>query len=510
MNNHDERREDVTFSDPVEWPVAPPAEQRSPGSGRGADGDYDLPPLPKLEPLPSLRPMSPMPRPPWEGESDAPGASPARPAPPPPIGHPDAWARPPADDAQRGSEGAPPPSPMTTSAPSAAPYVVEPPAQSGPSTNGSTAAQMGEPHERASWPESPGPTTARAAGFYPATPAVRPTPAGDRSAGAASPAVARVIENRFGPDAAADTAAERSAAAPSHPAGAGGAGGAGGAVQATGRRGAVEVPRASAAAATHGASRGIGDGNAPSAVEPFAGRHSVAESGGAEAASPGARGRRVLMIGGAEPLGGMVAERLIAAGHRLATHDVTLPANSPVLAEIASATVRVAEPISLPGDRSDTDEVVHTVARAEVALGGLDAIVILPAKRSSVTTLDADVTTWADEWSAALTTEVLAAACAAHIAARSFMARRRAGRIILVANGSGNASAGAMPTSATRAAIGRLGEDLARELGPRGIGVSVVTTGTGGAQDFAMMQVADVVEALLSTPVLSGVNSRIG
>ena len=67
-----------------------------------------------------------------------------------------------------------------------------------------------------------------------------------------------------------------------------------------------------------------------------------------------------------------------------------------------------------------------------------------------------------------------------------------------------------MRTTAIRAAISSLGTDLARELGPHGIGVSVVTTGAGGSRDFALAQVADVVEALLSTPVLSGVSSRIG
>jgi NAD(P)-dependent dehydrogenase (short-subunit alcohol dehydrogenase family) len=67
-----------------------------------------------------------------------------------------------------------------------------------------------------------------------------------------------------------------------------------------------------------------------------------------------------------------------------------------------------------------------------------------------------------------------------------------------------------MPVAATRAAIGRLGADLTRELGPHGIGVSVVSTGPGGAADFAVAQVADVVEALLATPVLSGVVSQIG
>ena len=221
-------------------------------------------------------------------------------------------------------------------------------------------------------------------------------------------------------------------------------------------------------------------------------------------------GLRVLVIGGAEPLGGMIAERLIDAGHRIAVHDVAIPAKGRPDGDPASVAIRTVEPISLQGDRSDSEDVVHTVARAEVALGGLDAIVVLPARQRFQVSLDADAVTWADEWSAALTAEILAAACASHIAARSFLARRRAGRIVLVANGRDGALTGALPTSVTRAAIHRLGADLTRELGPHGIGVSVVTTGPGGTQDFAMTQVADVVEALLATPVLSGVDSQIG
>lgn len=240
------------------------------------------------------------------------------------------------------------------------------------------------------------------------------------------------------------------------------------------------------------------------------GRHAGVEPAIRDESFPLAPGLRVLVIGGSEPLGGMVAERLIRAGHRLAVHGVSIPSEIDFALLGSAATFRMAEPLSLSGDRADAEDMVHSVARAEVALGGLDAVVVLPARQSSAIGLDVDAGTWADAWSLALTTEVLAAACATHIAARSFLARRKAGRIVLVTNGRDGSLSGAMPTSATRAALSRLGADLTRELGPHGIGVSVVTTGPGGTQDFAVAQVADVVEALLSTPVLSGVSSRIG
>lgn len=240
------------------------------------------------------------------------------------------------------------------------------------------------------------------------------------------------------------------------------------------------------------------------------GRHASVPSTRPDDALPFAPRLRVLVVGGAEPLGGMVTERLIDAGHRLAVHGVTVPPELPPSIEVDGERYRVFQPIALAADRSDAEDMVHTVARAEVALGGLDALVMLPAQHGSGVSLDADAGTWADEWSMALTTEVLAAACATHIAARSFLARRRAGRIVLVTNGLDGAQSGAMPAAATRAALTRLGVDLTRELSPHGIGVSVVATGTGGTRDFAVAQVADVVEALLATPVLSGVSSQVG
>jgi NAD(P)-dependent dehydrogenase (short-subunit alcohol dehydrogenase family) len=206
----------------------------------------------------------------------------------------------------------------------------------------------------------------------------------------------------------------------------------------------------------------------------------------------------------------MVAERLLVAGHHLAVHDVTLPADLDTSRAEHGIPAGVPEPVPLSGDRSDAEEMVHTVASAEVALGGLEALVILPVERPARIGLEADAIAWADAWSAALTTEVLSTACAAHIAARSFMARRTAGRIILVANGHDTARSGNLPTGVTAAALTGMGADLARELRPHGIGVSVVTTSPGGTGDFAVAQVADVVSALLATPVLAGVSSRIG
>lgn len=416
----DECREDVTFSDPVGWPETPPPGPHLPDGARAIDRDLDLPPLPTLAPLPALRPMTPMPRPPWETEREA----------------------------EREIEG------TATAAPpaSAASASVPPPPAGHP------AARLGHAAvAQAGSDESDGPVAPPVTEF--AAPAAPGGPLLGRHAGATLPETARLEAPLLGA-ALPETALSDSS------------------LFGSGLQGvATQSPEIKSASAS-GPVR--------------------------------AQALRVVVIGGAEPLGGMIAERLIAAGHRIAVHDVTIPANNRLDRSPASATFRTVEPISLQGDRSDSEDVVHTVARAEVALGGLDAIVVLPARQRFQTSLDADAATWADEWSAALTTEVLAAACASHIAARSFMARRRAGRIVLVAGGRDGAPTGAMPTSVTRAAIARLGADLTRELGPHGIGVSVVTTGPGGTQDFAMTQVADVVEALLATPVLSSVTSQVG
>ena len=479
----------MTFSDPIGRPVPPPAKPRLADYVRAADADLDLPPLPTLEPLPTLRPMPPMPRPPWELDADAtPAAAATRPAPPPPAGHPAAGPerRDAIDDPRTARQEPPDSPPMTTFAPPAAStdregsprspqLALSPPPPLQPSPLPTV---QPSPQASAAWPVSWDVRSTAALGAPFVEPLAEPIEA--------TGSTPQVIENPTVPDVLATS--EPSDVAPTTLIGAG-------------------------EGLAHGTVYEGGVGGA------LVGRHSVADPAGSDAAPPRLR---VVLIGGAEPLGSMVAQRLIAAGHRLAVHDVRLPAGDPDLggaatarsvdrtAAPAAAVIPSVSPISLPGDRSDTDEVVHTVARAEVTLGGLDAIVVLPARHRPSTTLEADATAWADTWSAALTTEVLAAACAAHIAARSFLARRRAGRIVLVADGRDGASTGAMPASAIRAAISSLGTDLARELGPHGIGVSVVTTGAGGSRDFALAQVADVVEALLSTPVLSGVSSRIG
>jgi NAD(P)-dependent dehydrogenase (short-subunit alcohol dehydrogenase family) len=215
----------------------------------------------------------------------------------------------------------------------------------------------------------------------------------------------------------------------------------------------------------------------------------------------------VLVIGGAEPLGQVVADRLAGAGHHLALLDV---AASPAVSRHSAGSAVALRPIELSGDRADVEDVARVVEGADLALAGLDSVVILPGAGCGAVGMDADGTAWADLWSGHLAGDVLAASCAAHAAARLFVAHRRAGRIVLVTgrrepDGTGSAMAAAV----SRAAVGALGAELAAALAPHGIAVSVVTAGAAGA-DFAIGQVADLVAALLSTPVLTGVTARVG
>lgn len=440
----------MTFPDPVGWPDTParPHDDTSAARSGPSDASFDLPPLPTLSPLPMVKPLAPMPRPPWETDVPAMSGDVA------------------ATRAPGGNPGPPPPPSGHPAAEPAGPGWAAP----------------------ASWPTIAAPSPAPAHDPWSAA-ASAPAPAAPAASGTPSPAPAS--EPWMTQPASADTPVvsrpapappESAAPTPEIPS-----------WTPTPVPAPVPAPAASFTTA---------------APQPVTGRHAGADVSTRSDMLPLAPGLRVFMVGGSEPLGNMIAERLILAGHRLAVHGVTLPTD--LQQNIENPTFRLAEPLSLPGDRADAEEIVHSVARAEVTLGGLDAVVVLPAQQAAGTTLDADAATWADDWSLALTTEVLAAACATHIAARSFLARRRAGRIILVTNGRDGSVSGTMPTSATRAALSRLGADLTRELSPHGIGVSVVTTGPGGAQDFAMTQVADVVEALLSTPVLSGLGARIG
>ena len=477
--------EDVTFSDPVGWPRS--AARAAPGP----DDDTGLPPLPTLEPLPRLKPLDPMPQLPWDDDPPAP----TRPAaPPPPANHPAAEPirRPPAIEPAGGY----PTSvtlPVDAASPGAAGHGAANPDSAGhgaPSPGASAEpAIVAGPSPAALEPG----ILAEALPFADAQPFADPQSFVDAPGFEAPGFEAPAFE---GSTATAVSTAERGLP--------------------RGEAAPVEQRTDTGTTATQqffAATPVVADAAAPSAgtsPAPSAGRHATVQAARQDEALPHAPSRRVLVVGGAEPLGGMVAERLIAAGHRIAVNGVTIPAELPPSVEVDGEAYRTFEPVPLAGDRSDSEEIVHTVARAEVALGGLDALVMLPGPHHPGVGLDADAGTWSDEWSLALTTEVLAAACASHIAARSFLARRKAGRIVLVTDGRDGVRTGAMPASATRAALSRLGADLARELGPHGIGVSVVATGTGGTQDFAMTQVADVVEALLSTPVLSGVHSQIG
>jgi len=217
--------------------------------------------------------------------------------------------------------------------------------------------------------------------------------------------------------------------------------------------------------------------------------------------------RRVLLIGGAEPLGQVVADRLAGAGHQLALLDV---AAGPTPSRHSPGWSVARRPVEMSGDRADVEDVARVVDAADLALSGLDSVVILPGSGRGVVGMDADGGSWADLWSDYLAGDVLAASCAAHAAARLFVAHRRAGRIVLVTGRREPDGAGsAMASSVSESAVAALGAELATALAPQGIAVSVVTAGAAGA-DFAIGQVADLVAALLSTPVLTGVTARVG
>jgi NAD(P)-dependent dehydrogenase (short-subunit alcohol dehydrogenase family) len=215
------------------------------------------------------------------------------------------------------------------------------------------------------------------------------------------------------------------------------------------------------------------------------------------------------VLGGAEPLGQVVAGTLATAGHHLALLDVAA-SSGPAAARHSSGSSVVRRPVTMSGDRADVEDVVRVVDGADLALAGLDTVVILPGASGAPLGLDADSAAWADQWSDRLAADVLAVSCAAQAAARLFVTHRRAGRIVLVIGRRETDGAGAaMAAAVSNSAVATLGAELATALAPHGISVSVVTAGAAGA-DFAMGQVADLVAALLSTPVLTGVTARVG
>jgi hypothetical protein len=220
-------------------------------------------------------------------------------------------------------------------------------------------------------------------------------------------------------------------------------------------------------------------------------------------------GSRVLVIGGAEPAASPLASRLAAAGHRLALQGGADLSGDRSGGPDPTRSERPGQPgpVLLAADRTDADAMAAVVSAAAGALGGLDAVVVLPATRPPAPPITLGPDAWADVWSHVLAADVLAAACVAHAAAQAYLTPPAAGgRIVLV---TGRPGAG-VPAMTADAAIAALGAELARELDGQGVAVSVLSARSGTAADRYAAEVAETVTMLLAAPALPGMSVRLG
>jgi NAD(P)-dependent dehydrogenase (short-subunit alcohol dehydrogenase family) len=187
----------------------------------------------------------------------------------------------------------------------------------------------------------------------------------------------------------------------------------------------------------------------------------------------GLEGKRAIVTGGSRGIGKAVARALAAEGC-----DVVVAARTPepleaAAGELAAATGRTITPI--PVDTGDDGSVRSLVERAVEVLGGVDILVnsaAQPLGQAPPPKL-ADVTAelfWADVNVKVLGYLRCAQAVAPHMIARGW------GRIVNI-SGLGARSTGAVIGSMRNVAVAAMTKNLADELGPHGINVTVVHPG---------------------------------
>ncbi|MDN5761260.1 MAG: beta-ketoacyl-ACP reductase [Microlunatus sp.] len=169
--------------------------------------------------------------------------------------------------------------------------------------------------------------------------------------------------------------------------------------------------------------------------------------------------RVVLVTGGSKGIGRAIAQRLQAAGHRVA------------------ATYRSGDvPAGVLGVRCDiTDpaQVEAAFTEVETALGGVQVLVA----NAGITRDTLLMRMSEDDWSAVIDTNLTGAFRVAKRAARP-MIRGRFGRMIFISSVVGQlGSAGQVNYASSKAGLVGLVRSLARELGSRGVTANVVAPG---------------------------------
>jgi 3-oxoacyl-[acyl-carrier protein] reductase len=185
----------------------------------------------------------------------------------------------------------------------------------------------------------------------------------------------------------------------------------------------------------------------------------VTESEASPETDPSPTSRVVLVTGGSKGIGRGIAQRLHAAGHRVA------------------ATYRSGDvPTGVLGvqcDITDAAQVEAAYAEIEAALGPVEVLVANAGiTRDTLLMRMSD-----DDWSSVIDTNLTGSFRVAKRATRAMM-RGRFGRMIFISSVVGQlGSAGQVNYSASKAGLVGLARSLARELGSRGVTANVVAPG---------------------------------
>ena len=184
-------------------------------------------------------------------------------------------------------------------------------------------------------------------------------------------------------------------------------------------------------------------------------------------------GRRAVVTGAGQGIGRATARALAAEGVRVALVARTLGPLEETAAEIRAAGGTA---LVRPADTRDDDAVRSMVAEVVAAWGGVDVLVNAAARPASSAPVPALADLTDDALRVELETKVLgylrcARAVAPHMAASGW------GRIVNVSGLNARIS-GSLVGSVRNVAVAALTKNLADELGPAGITVTVVHPGT--------------------------------
>lgn len=185
-------------------------------------------------------------------------------------------------------------------------------------------------------------------------------------------------------------------------------------------------------------------------------------------------GRRALVTGGSRGIGLSVAKALTAEGV-----DVAVSSRDEVRVRTAAATLGTGNRcrvVGLTADMADGDSIRRLVAEATAALGGIDILVnnaAMPGGQAPPPHLAAITE---EDFRADMDVKVLGyLRCAQAVAPQ--MVERGWGRIINI-SGLAARQTGSIIGSIRNVAVAALSANLADELGPHGINVTVVHPGT--------------------------------